>query len=107
MIRYLILILILLVGCSKNDTSPIPPKPVDPCQKANAGADKSIKKGEVVEIGLNDETSLIEYTWYPKDAVVSPKGAHTRVSPLVSMIFMLKAKTSCEVSYDFVRVTVQ
>ena len=105
--RYLITILILLVSCSKNDTPPTPPKPIDPCQKANAGPNKSIKRGEIVQIGLNDETSLIEYSWYPKDAVVSPKGAQTRVSPPVSMVFMLKAKTSCEVSYDFVKVSVQ
>lgn len=100
----LILLTLILAGCGPKP--PAPPKPVDPCQVANAGADMSVKRGLSVQIGANDQVAGVTYAWYPSDLILNPGNAKVSVAPMSSTVFLLRLKNSCGTSTDYVKVKV-
>ena len=104
----LIALVVILASCNKPPTPPGPqPKPIDPCQKANAGPNKVIKNGEMTEIGANDYVASATYSWFPASQVVSPDEYKTQVAPRQTTVNILKVKNTCGISFSIVKVKVQ
>lgn len=102
---FLLSLVFILVGITITFSS-CGPKPIDPCQLANAGPDKTIKFGERIEIGANDYVSSASYTWFPKLAVMSPYTHKTLVAPSQTSVYMLKVVNQCGISSASIKVTV-
>ncbi len=96
---------VLLSACGPKP-GPTPPEPIDPCEKADAGPNMSIKKGDTIEIGKNHQQASVKYNWLPSSLVRSPSLAKTMVSPQTTTVYMLVVKSSCGVTTSLVKVKV-
>lgn len=104
----LVLLVLFLSACNPKPgpNPPIPPEPIDPCEKANAGPNVSIKKGDTIEIGKNHQINGVKYSWLPASLVRSPSLARTAVSPQSTTVYLLVVKSSCGVTTSLVKVKV-
>lgn len=103
--KYLILgLLVFLVSCG------VKPEPTNDDPKcgavAKAGQSRTITLGDKTELGTLSKDAQATFQWFPQEDAFSAFSFKTLVSPKVTTVYLLKVKSACGISADFVKVKV-